>query len=75
MYGLIFTKFLRKLVDHRKRLYISKKHNVHMSTRKRKTAKFDPEEINNLAQDKPVVYEIFDRSGFGTKFNSPHSQI
>lgn len=34
-----------------------------MPARKRKTEKLDPEKINNLAQDKPVVYKILDKNG------------
>ena len=34
-----------------------------MSTRKKKTVKFDSEGIDNLAQDKPVVYKILNKNG------------
>jgi hypothetical protein len=35
---------------------------MHMATKRRKTSEFTSEGIESLAQDKPVVYEIFDRN-------------
>jgi excinuclease UvrABC nuclease subunit len=34
-----------------------------MAKRKRKTADFNPESIDALSQDKPVVYKVLDRKG------------
>jgi hypothetical protein len=35
---------------------------MHMATRKRKTSEFTSEGIESLAQNKPVVYEIFNKN-------------